>query len=76
MLDLQWLNKLHKYGCYNPNCCFADFSYTINFFRSDLENYIGSNYSEFLPLLNYFIPYLEGFDSKISSLFQLQIKYH
>lgn len=64
MLDLKWLNKLHKYGCYNPNCSFADFSYTIYSFRPYLENYIGSKYSEFLPLLNYFIPFIEGFDFK------------
>ena len=59
--DIEWLQKFHRYGCYNSNCLFADFSFSLNYFKPYLNDHISTNYPNYLGLLHYFIQYAEGF---------------
>ena len=59
--DIAWLNKFHRFGCYNQNCLFADFSFSLHYFKQYLSDHFSRTDPNYLGLLHYFFQFAEGF---------------
>jgi hypothetical protein len=72
--NLEWLNKFHKYGCYSQGCNKANYSCQfyqfLPYLRTQISEYDYQNHY----LLNYFIPYSEGFNFVFNSCGNCKIK--